>query len=59
MSNDSRHEKLTAHIRALEDHKMLLNNLHFDDDAILVNAKNSLENLGITLEEYLKVVGLP
>lgn len=60
MSNqDPKHEKFKQHVKAIEEHKTLLERLHLENDADLAKAKSSLENLAITLEEYLKVVGIP
>jgi hypothetical protein len=56
---DPKQEKFAAHIKAVEEHKVLLDTLQLEDETNLAKAKNSLENLGITLEEYLKVVGIP
>jgi hypothetical protein len=57
--HDPKQEKLVAHIKAVEEHKLLLDTLHLNGEADLTKTINSLENLGITLEEYLKVVGIP
>lgn len=59
MSKDPKHVKFTEHVNAIEEHKMLLEKLHLGNEADLAKAKISLENLGITLEEYLKVLGIP
>jgi hypothetical protein len=59
MANDSKEHKLNEHVKAIEEHKSLLEKLHLESNADLAKAKNSLENIAITLEEYLKVIGLP
>ena len=51
--------KFTEHVDAVESHKALLDKLHLDSDSRLDEINNSLERLTITLEEYLKVIGLP
>jgi hypothetical protein len=52
--------KLKEHIKALEEHQTLVENLHEADSSILVDEiKNSLEKVAITLEEYFKVIGIP
>lgn len=51
--------KFTEHVDAVESHKALLDKLHLDSDSRLDEINNSLERLTITLEEYLKVLGLP
>ncbi|MFW5432183.1 MAG: hypothetical protein ACKE5Q_05300 [Methylophilaceae bacterium] len=52
-------EKLEAHKKALEDHHNLLEKLHLNQNEHLDEAKVSLERLTLTLEEYLKIIGLP
>ncbi len=59
MTNDPKEHKFKEHVKAIEEHKSLLDQLHLESDADLAKAKASLENLAITLEEYLKVIGLP
>ena len=59
MTNDAKNQKFNDHVKALEEHKSLLEKLHLESDADLAKAKNSLENIALTLEEYLKVIGLP
>ena len=51
--------KFTEHVDAIESHKALLDKLHLDSDSRLDEINSSLERLTITLEEYLKVLGLP
>jgi hypothetical protein len=43
----------------LEKHKALLEKLHLDSNAHLDEVGNSLEQLTLTLEEYLKIIGIP
>jgi hypothetical protein len=57
--NDSQNTKLKEHVKAIEEHKALLEKLHLDSNIHLDEINNSLENLTITLEEYLKVIGIP
>jgi hypothetical protein len=59
MANDSKDHKYNEHVKAIEEHKSLLEKLHLESNEDLAKAKNSLENIAITLEEYLKVIGLP
>ncbi len=59
MANESKDHKFNEHVKAIEEHKSLLDRLHLESEADLTKAKNSLENLAITLEEYLKVIGVP
>ena len=56
---DLKQIKFTEHADAVESHKALLEKLHLDSDSRLDEINNSLERLTITLEEYLKVLGLP
>jgi len=59
MAGDSKDHKFKEHVKAIEEHKSLLEKLHLENDADLAKAKTSLENIAITLEEYLKVIGVP
>ncbi|MDI1360670.1 hypothetical protein [Methylotenera sp.] len=59
MTKDSKDHKFNEHIKAIEEHKSLLEKLHLKSDDDLAKAKSSLENIAITLEEYLKVIGVP
>ncbi|MDZ4142811.1 MAG: hypothetical protein U1C48_12480 [Methylotenera sp.] len=58
-NNDPRHTKFKEHIKAIEEHKSLLEKQHVDADVQFDDIKASLENLAITLEEYMKVIGIP
>ena len=51
--------KLNEHVEAIEKHKLLLEKLHLDSNTHLDEVNNSIENLTLTLEEYLKVIGIP
>jgi hypothetical protein len=59
MSQELKDTKLEAHLDALEKHKALLEKLHLDSNAHLDEVGNSLEQLTLTLEEYLKIIGIP
>jgi hypothetical protein len=59
MAQDIKDTKLEAHLEALEKHKALLEKLHLDSNAHLDEVGNSLEQLTLTLEEYLKIIGIP
>jgi hypothetical protein len=59
MNQENKDSKLEAHLDALEQHKALLEKLHLDSDANLEEVGSSLERLTLTLEEYLKVLGIP
>ena len=48
-----------AHVNAIEKHKALLEKLHLDSNTHLDEVSNSIEQLTLTLEEYLKVIGIP
>ncbi len=51
--------KFDAHVDAIEKHKALLEKLHLDSNTHLDEINNSISNLTLTLEEYLKVIGIP
>ena len=51
--------KFNAHVDAIEKHKVLLEKLHLDSNTHLDEVSNSIEQLTLTLEEYLKVIGIP
>ena len=51
--------KFEAHVNAIEKHKALLEKLHLDSNTHLDEVSNSIEQLTLTLEEYLKVIGIP
>ena len=56
---DERTTKQIEHIKAVEAHQALLKKLHLDDNIRLDEISNSFERVSITLEEYLKVIGIP
>lgn len=58
-NNDSPKTKLDAHVKAIEKHKSLLEQQHANANVPHSELKASLEHLAITLEEYLKVIGIP
>ena len=51
--------KFDAHVNAIEKHKALLEKLHLDSNTHLDEVSNSIEQLTLTLEEDLKVIGIP
>jgi hypothetical protein len=59
MSQDLKDTKLEAHLDALEKHKALLEKLHLNNNQHLDEVSGSLEQLTLTLEEYLKIIGIP
>lgn len=56
---DLKDTKLKEHIDAIEKHKSLLERLHLDSNKHLDEINGSISNLALTLEEYLKVIGIP
>lgn len=59
MSNELKEAKLEAHLEALDKHKALLEKLHLNGNEHLDEVNNSLQALTLTLEEYLKIIGIP
>jgi len=59
MNNELKEAKLEAHLEALDNHKALLEKLHLNGNAHLDEVNNSLQELTLTLEEYLKIIGIP
>ncbi|MFQ6332238.1 hypothetical protein [Methylophilus sp. 3sh_L] len=51
--------KLKAHLEAIENHKSLLEKLHLNGNQPLDEVNASLQTVTLTLEEYLKLIGLP
>lgn len=51
--------KLDVHLGAIEKHKALLEKLHLDSKTRLDEITNSIERITLTLDEYLKVLGIP
>jgi hypothetical protein len=58
-NQETKNQMLEAHKKALQEHHDLLEKLHLNQNEHLDEAKNSLEKLTITLEEYLKILGIP
>ena len=58
-NQDLKNTKFNEHAEALEKHKALLEKLHLDSNTHLDEITSSIEKLTITLEEYLKVIGIP
>ncbi len=56
---DLKDTKLQEHVDAIEKHKALLEKLHLDSNTHLDEINGSISNLTLTLEEYLKVIGIP
>ncbi len=61
---DLQKAKFQEHVKAVEEHKSLLEKLHLeklhlDSNNNLDEINNSIERLTLTLEEYLKVIGIP
>lgn len=59
MTKALKEAKLEAHLDAIEKHKALLEKLHLNTNQHLDEVNNSLQELTLTLEEYLKLIGLP
>ncbi|HCU85542.1 MULTISPECIES: hypothetical protein [unclassified Methylophilus] len=59
MTKALKEAKLEAHLDAVEKHKALLEQLHLNGNAHLDEVNNSLQTLTLTLEEYLKIIGIP
>jgi len=59
VKKDLENTKLKDHVDAIEKHKQLLEKLHLDSNMHLDEINNSFQQLAITLEEYLKVIGIP
>ena len=57
--HELKNTKFDAHVNAIEKHKALLEKLHLDSNTHLDEVNNSISNLTLTLEEYLKVIGIP
>ncbi len=56
---DLQQRNYQAHVDAIEQHKALLEKLHLDSNMRLDEMNNSLQQITLTLEEYLKVIGIP
>lgn len=59
MSNELKEAKLEAHLEAVDKHKALLEKLYLNGNAHLDEVNTSLQELTLTLEEYLKIIGIP
>lgn len=59
MTKALKEAKLEAHLDAVEQHKALLEQLHLNGNQHLDAVNRSLEQLTLTLEEYLKLIGIP
>jgi hypothetical protein len=59
MTTALKEAKLEAHLDAVEKHKALLEKLHLNGNQHLDEVNSSLQELTLTLEEYLKIVGIP
>lgn len=59
MTKELKESKLEAHLEAIEKHKAMLEKLHLNSNTHLDEINNTLEQLTLTLEEYLKVIGIP
>ena len=59
VKQDLENTKLKDHVDAIEKHKRLLEKLRLDSNTHLDEINNSFQQLAITLEEYLKVIGIP
>ena len=51
--------KYQDHLDAIEKHKALLEKLHLDSNSHLDEINTSFQTITLTLEEYLKLIGLP
>lgn len=58
MQQDNTAHKLAAHLQAVDQHKALLEQLHLNGNQHLDEVNASLQQIVLTLEEYLKVVGI-
>lgn len=58
MSSTNKDSKFEAHLEALETHKALLEKLHLNGNQHLDEVNQSLERLTLTLEEYLRILGI-
>lgn len=59
MTKELKEIKLEAHLEAVEKHKALLEKLHLNGNQHLDEVNNSLQDMALTLEEYLKIIGIP
>ncbi|MFA6040397.1 MAG: hypothetical protein WC733_02740 [Methylophilus sp.] len=60
MSKSELHQiKYQEHLDAIETHKRLLEQLHLDSNTRLDEVTDAFQQIALTLEEYLKLIGLP
>lgn len=59
MNEDLKIASLQAHRQALKKHQSLLEKLHLNTNQHLDEVNDSLQALTLTLEEYLKIIGIP
>jgi hypothetical protein len=59
MTQELKEAKLEANLDAVEKHKALLEKLHLNGNQHLDEVNNSLQTMTLTLEEYLKIIGIP
>jgi hypothetical protein len=59
VQQDLKNTKLDGHLDAIEKHKALLEKLHLNSNTHLDEVTNSIERITLTLDEYLKVLGIP
>jgi hypothetical protein len=60
MSKSELHQiKYQEHLDAIERHKLLLEQLHLDSNARLDEVTDAFQQIALTFEEYLKVIGIP
>lgn len=59
MSQTLKEAKLQTHLEAVEQHKALLEQLHLNGNQHLDAVNESLQQMTLTLEEYLKLIGIP
>lgn len=59
MTKELKNAKLEAHLEAIDKHKALLEKLHLNTNQHLDEVNSSLQELTLTLEEYLKIIGIP
>lgn len=59
MTKELKEAKLQAHMEAIEKHKALLEKLHLNGNDHLDEVNRSVQTMALTLEEYLKIIGIP
>jgi len=59
-NRDIQNDQFQKHLEAIDNHKSLINDLHASEaNHSVADLKASIEKIAISLEEYLKVIGLP